>query len=252
MCIRDRPLPPPSPDAVAEDAEIEYAVSCAAMDVAQIEEVHKQATRQVARLQRVFNLIPLARQEKRSVLAPIIKHRRCEAGGWGQILTAMNASSTEKVKEFLQLKQESVLWSGNVAWLGGLLSKKFHNNMSSPPASPGHSSSPTRPWNSGYTNDHQRRYDKRLSILEDKRSQEMMAERGASSPGMSGLGLTNAPPSPELSRSMAQMLQQHQPTSVTRKSPVRTPTPALSPHDIERSHLHTTYYDTDASIFRDM
>lgn len=71
-------IPPPvSPDALSEDAEIEFAVSSAEISTEQVDEVYKQAQRQANRLSREFNLVPLSRQAERLVLKPIVKHRRC-------------------------------------------------------------------------------------------------------------------------------------------------------------------------------
>lgn len=243
----DPPAAPASPDIATQNADIEFAVSVEELDAMQLEQVHKQVQRQVHKLQREVNLIPLARTKDRAMLTPLLKRRKCETTGWAQILAAVQSTSVDTVKAALSEKNESVIWTGNAAWWGIYLTKKLR--ISSPPASPG---SPSKPWNSGYTNDHQKAYDKRLAVLEDQRSAKLLEERGNSPQtiGSLQLGLTNDPPSPDLARSISEMLAA-QPSAQARKSPAKTPVPMLSPHDVDRTHLLVSYYDTPSSDYLD-
>jgi hypothetical protein len=235
-------LPAPS-SPTPQQMLIDLSLPVDQMDIQEIEAVQRQAQKQVSCLMKEANLLPLTRKQERAQLAPILKDRRNEAAGWGQLSAAMQSVGEEKVRQEVACKGETMVWSGNVAWIAQWLMQSMR--LKNTEQTNNKQDQDVKLWNNSqdaYQSRSQHAHDRRIKAIEENKDKEQNNSFKASHTGPKSP--QNDPPSPELTAFHAQLqAQQHnKPSDAVKKSVFSSA--MLSPAQADTQHLLTTYYES--------
>jgi len=236
-------LPAPS-SPTPQQMLIDLSLPVDQMDIQEIEAVQKQAQKQVSSLMKEANLLPLTRKQERAQLAPILKDRRNEAAGWGQLSAAMQSVGEEEVRQAVACKGETMVWSGNVAWIAQWLMQSMR--LKNTEQTNNKQDQDVKLWNNSqdaYQSRSQDAHDRRIKAIEENKGKEQNNSFKASHTGPKSP--QNDPPSPGLTDFHARLQsQQHNKPSDAVKKSVPFSSAMLSPAQADTQHLLTTYYES--------